>query len=86
MKDAKQTPEYEIRVIERSPGREDPFGRAVVFDLLVRDGTDSVLLADVASTKERAEMLRRLFSENGVGPVEAPYIMEDLLSDPDFLE
>ena len=74
---------YELRSREVN---EPPLPARVCWDLTVRDRDGEARLEDVAAEKETAEKIRRVCLENDVGSTEAPYVIEDLLADAEYLD
>ena len=72
--------------IEKSRPEEEEAEGEYCFDLIVCDGEGACRLHDVARSEELAEKLLKAFAEGGVTPLEAPYILEDLMTDPEWID
>ena len=84
VKTNKPKPRYTLRKRAADPIEGIP--RACCYDLIIEDADGRAVLEDAASSRARAIRLLELFRENTVGSIEAPYIMEDLLADGEFIE
>lgn len=56
------------------------------YDLIVSNVSGTALLPDLTVREESAMLLLNLFYEENVLPENLPWIAEDLLSDPEFVD
>lgn len=73
------------RIVERSPFAYEALGESC-WDLIIEEGEDRCVLEDAARSEEHARKLSALFEKEGVGVVDAPYVMEELLALADWIE
>ncbi|MBQ8236166.1 MAG: hypothetical protein IJZ37_05755 [Clostridia bacterium] len=73
------------RLIENTLPDEEG-GTRPSFTLVIQKDSDTVVLEDFTHLPRKALPLLEQFCRESVLPEEAPYIMEDLLSDFDFVQ
>ena len=56
------------------------------YDLIVEEGEEICRLRDAARSRKLANALRKVFADGGVTPLEAPYILEDLMCSPEWID
>ncbi len=73
------------RLVKREPKTWEAPGTEC-WDMIVECGEERCVLEDVARSIAHAERLKELFEREEVYPVQAPFIMEDLLACGEMLE
>lgn len=68
---------------------EKDFGKFLMYSMLITCETakdnEEILLQDIARDKSKALEMFDIFASNDVDPCSAPYIMDELLSQNEFL-
>ena len=77
---------FSVITLRKHPLVNDPFHRKFCWDLLINDSDGNQTLEDIATGKEHALRLLRLFRKEQVSSVHAPDVLEDLFADPEYLE
>ena len=84
METVSSAPKYTLK--KRAAQPIEGIERQDCYDLIVEDGDGCAVLEDAAGSQTQALRLLGYFQENRVGSLEAPYVMEDLLADADYIE
>lgn len=80
-----RSPGTTYRIEKRRPTEEEAAGE-YCYDLIVGQDGEICRLCDVARSEGLAARLLKIFREGGVTPLEAPYILEDLMVDKDLID
>ena len=73
------------RLEKRKPRKEEAPGE-ICYDLIGESADGVCLLEDVSRSARLARSLLRLFKKEDVTTLEAPYILEDLMACPEWLD